>query len=124
MNIDLDPSTIAGTGIGLLFLAFVARKWFVTWVFDNTHLSSTSAISAQFVTLQSSIDANKSEISALRTEQQRMDRIVHFQQRTITRMEMLLRQFSGLIQDNGIGVPPHLQTELADLLKADLDRMP
>lgn len=114
---------MVGTGLGVLFLAYVARKWFVTWVFDNTHLQSTSALASQFATLQASIDANKMEILELRTEQQRMDKVVHSQQRTITRMEMLLRQFSGLIQDNGITVPAHLQSELQDLLASDMERV-
>lgn len=121
MTFTLEPSTIAGTGLGSLFLIYVARKWFVTWMFDKTHLQSTKTITAQFATLQASIEANRQEITVLRTEQQRMDKVVHSQQRTITRMEMLLRQFSGLMQDNGITVPVHLQAELTDLLKSDFE---
>ena len=51
-----------------------------------------------------------------------MDRKLHMQQRTMTRMEMLLRQFSGLVQEHGTPVPAYMQKELMELIESDSDR--
>jgi hypothetical protein len=45
-----------------------------------------------------------------------MDKVIHAQQRTVTRMEMLLRQFSSLVQSHGIDVPVYMQAELEVLI--------
>jgi hypothetical protein len=39
-------------------------------------------------------------------------------------MEMLLRQFSGLVQQQGIPVPSYMRDELEDLIKPDAGRDP
>jgi hypothetical protein len=73
--------------------------------------------------MQDAIEANRveaaqarRETAELRLEFSRMDKTIHSQQRTITRMEMLLRQFSSLVQQHGIQVPIYMQGELADLI--------
>lgn len=122
MEVGFNTETVTGGTLGLTFLVFVARKFFVQWVGEKPQIAGSEAVTAQYKGLQESIEANRSEIAALRVEMQRMDRLVHVQQRTITRMEMLIRQFSGLVQEKGIDVPQFMQSELDDLLKADAER--
>jgi hypothetical protein len=50
-----------------------------------------------------------------------MDKVIHAQQRTVTRMEMLLRQFSSLVQSHGIDVPIYMQAELEVLIVPSAD---
>lgn len=123
MEIGFNFETALSSAAGATFLGIAARKWFVAWVADRPKIASDSAVAEQFKTLQASIEANKKETSELRGEVTRMDRTIHSQQRTITRMEMLLRQYSGLIQQHGVAVPKFMQDELDDLLKSDLERL-
>ena len=77
---------------------------------------------AQMLSIRASIEASKLESAEFRAQLAIFDRKLHQQQRTITRMEMLLRQFSGLVRDHGIEVPPYMQKELDELIEADTDR--
>jgi hypothetical protein len=87
-------------------------------------VASSEAQTSQYKLLRESIESNKSEIIELRAAFQMMDRKLHVQQRTITRMEMLLRQFSGLVSQNGIPVPKYMQEELEALIESDVDLSP
>ena len=106
-------------------LYFVVQKYLVFRAKDQTVKTSEGAITEQFKVLQEALEANRKEATEarretaeLRVEFSRMDRTIHGQQRTITRMEMLLRQFAGLVQESGIVVPKYMQEELEILIVA------
>lgn len=122
MNGDDFIKAIAALGAGLGALVYGYQKYIVTRKKDQTTVASEEAQTAQFKLLQDSINSNKTEMIELRAAFQIMDRKLHVQQRTITRMEMLLRQFSGLVSQNGIDVPGYMQAELEALIEADVDR--
>lgn len=122
MEIGWNPETVLTAAGGATFIGVAIRKWMVQWVADRPKMAGDSAVAAQFQALQASIEANKRDTAELRGEVTRMDRTIHVQQRTITRMEMLLRQFTGLVESQGIAVPKHMQDEIDALLKADTER--
>lgn len=108
---------------GLLALYLVVQRYLVTRAKDTTIKAGESAITEQFRVLQEALEANRKEAAEarketaeLRLEFSRMDRTIHGQQRTITRMEMLLRQFAGLVQESGIKIPTYMQEELHVLI--------
>ena len=110
--------TIGGAGfVMLLFkvLTFVRK--------EQETQAGVGATTAQFKALQDQINQCNADNTLLRAEFNAMDRKLHTQQRTITRMEMLLRQFSTLVQEHGTPVPTHMQTELADLIKSGDEKM-
>jgi hypothetical protein len=84
--------------------------------------SSSVATGAQFKMLQEQISQNHSDFVDLKAVVNVMDKTIHKQQRTITRMEMLLRQFTGLVKEQGIEVPDYMQEELDELITASEDR--
>lgn len=122
MSGDDFIKAIAALGAGLGAIVYGYQKYSVSRKKDQTTVASEEAQIAQFKLLQDSINSNKSELIELRAAFQIMDRKLHVQQRTITRMEMLLRQFSGLVSQNGIAVPGYMQAELEALIEADVDR--
>lgn len=104
-------------------LTVAIQRYGVTRTKDKTVEAGELAATSQFKGMQDAIEANRveaaearKETAELRLEFSRMDKTIHSQQRTITRMEMLLRQFSGLVQQHGIKVPAYMQGELADLI--------
>jgi hypothetical protein len=116
-------------GGGLGAVAFGYQKFRKDNASTSTAVAQEGANTKQFQALQDAITASQvfsqtlqREIIELRAVVQVMDRKVHVQQRQMTRMEMLLRQFSGLVQENGVTVPPHMQKELEDLIESDSDR--
>jgi hypothetical protein len=113
---------IAALGAGLGAIVFGYQKYNVSSKKDQTTVASEEAQAAQYKLLQESINSNKTELVELRAAFQIMDRKLHVQQRTITRMEMLLRQYAGLISQHGIAVPKYMQDELEELIEADTDR--
>lgn len=122
MSGDDFIKAIAALGAGLGAIVYGYQKYSVSRKKDQTTVASEEAQIAQFKLLQDSINSNRSELIELRAAFQIMDRKLHVQQRTITRMEMLLRQFSGLVSQNGIAVPGYMQAELEALIEADVDR--
>jgi uncharacterized protein HemX len=109
-----------GTGLGAL--AFGYQKYSVAQSRKDTSVAQENAQAAQFESLQEAIKINRQETIELRAAFHIMDRKLHVQQRTITRMEMLIRQFSGLVQQHGIDVPAYMQSELEALIDSDQDR--
>jgi len=111
-------------------VVFTYQRYIALRTKEMTVEASEHAIKSQFQNLRDAIDSNRVEAADARREAQearketaelrhefaRMDRIIHVQQRTITRMELLIRQFSKLVQQNGIDVPAHMQEELEDLI--------
>ena len=124
MNADDLINSIAALGAGLGALAYGYQKYSLTRKKDQTTVAGEEAQQAQFKLLQDSINNNKAEMIELRAAFQIMDRKLHVQQRTITRMEMLLRQFSGLVSQHGIAVPDYMQAELDALIDSDVERQP
>lgn len=118
---DLIKSVLAfGTGLGAA--AFGYQKYSVNQSRKDTAVAQENAMSAQFESMQEAIKINRQETIELRASFHIMDRKLHVQQRTITRMEMLIRQFSGLVQQHGIDVPAYMQSELEALIDSDIDR--
>jgi small-conductance mechanosensitive channel len=104
-------------------LTVAVQRYGVTRSKDKTIEAGELAATSQFKNMQDAIESNRveaaearKETAELRLEFSRMDKTIHSQQRTITRMEMLLRQFSGLVQQHGIQVPTYMQGELDDLI--------
>ena len=109
-----------GTGLGAIVFGY--HKFSVDSSRKDTAVAQEAANTSQFKALQDAINAQREETIELRAQFYIMDRKVHVQQRTMTRMEMLLRQFSGLVQEHGIPVPDFMQRELTELIEADQDR--
>lgn len=124
MSSDDLIKAIAALGAGLGAIVYGYQKYNVTRKKDETTVAGEEAQIAQFKALQEAINNNRAETIELRAAFQIMDRKLHVQQRTITRMEMLLRQFSGLVSQNGIPVPGYMQEELEALIESDIDRTP
>jgi chromosome segregation ATPase len=111
-------------------LTFAYQRYSNLMVKEATVEAREGAVKSQFQNLQDAIEANRKdsadarkeaaearkETAELRHEFARIEKIMHGQQRTIVRMELLLRQFSKLVQELGIKVPNHMQTELDDLM--------
>jgi hypothetical protein len=114
---------LGGLGVSVGGLTIALQRYGVVRAKDATTVAGEAAAVSQFQSMQGAIEANRieaaqarKETAELRLEFTRMDRTIHGQQRTITRMEMLLRQFSGLVQQHGITVPAYMQGELDDLI--------
>ena len=130
MNPNDIAQMIAAALASIAGIVFTVQRDTALRTKELTVQASESAIKSQFQNLRDAIEANRKEASDARTEAQtartetaelrhefaRMDRIIHVQQRTITRMELLIRQFSKLIQSNNIQVPKYMQDELEDLI--------
>jgi hypothetical protein len=117
-------TAIAALGAGLGAIVYGYQKYSVSIKKDSTTVASEEAQTQQYKLLTDAITSNKNELVELRAAFQIMDRKLHVQQRTITRMEMLLRQFSGLVSQHGISVPAYMQAELEALIESDTDRQP
>lgn len=114
MNDYIQP--IGAAGAAVLGLVLVFQKYMVVRAKDGTTKAGEGATTAHFQSLHDAITTMREEHNLLRSEFQKMDAKLHKQQRTITRMEMLLRQFSGLVQQHGISVPAYMESELKDLI--------
>lgn len=124
MNWDDFTKSVLAMGTGLGAIVFGYQKFSVTRKKDGTEVASEGAKTAQYELLEASIKRNEERIRELTVEFGVMDKKLHRQQRTITRMEMLLRQFSGLVSQHGITVPAYMQGELDALIEADVERYP
>lgn len=118
---DLIKAILAlGTGLGAI--AFGYQRYAVNQSKKGVLVASDDAQISQMLSIKAYIESSKTEAAEFRAQLAIFDRKLHHQQRTITRMEMLLRQFSSLVRDHGITVPPHMQKELGELIEADVDR--
>jgi type II secretory pathway component PulM len=118
----ITEERLAGGGLLLGLAIWWLQKTMSFWKSESKAQAKSSAETDQFRTLQDAIATNKQETVELRAQFALMDKKIHVQQRTITRMEMLLRQFSGLVRDKGIAVPVYMQEELESLIEADAER--
>lgn len=119
----LSEITLADVGItagGITTLAVAIQQYFqkfkVGKAKDQTIIAGSDAITAQFATLEAAIKANHMETAKIREEVLRMEIVIHGQQRTITRMEMLIRGLVYAMKAQGNTLPPHLQSEMDDLI--------
>lgn len=111
--------------VAVASLTLAYQRYSVLRAKDRTTTAGESTTAAQFETLQAAIEHNRVETSALRVDVTRMNGVIHTQQQTITRMEMLLRLFAGLVQQHGIDVPRYMSAELSALIvDSDIDRPP
>lgn len=119
MEIDFNPTTATAAGGAAVMAGAVLRKFYLDWMKGRSEAASASAMTEQFKVLQESIKNQGLDLTAVKAEMHRMDVVIHKQQTKLTRTEMLLRQFVGLILEHKIAVPAFMQEELADLLKLD-----
>lgn len=119
MEIGVNLETALSAAGSTTFLGFLARRWYVGWINDRPQLASAAAVETQFKALREQLATQQQEIKELRVEVTRMDVIIHRQQTKLTRTEMLLRQFTGLVRQHGIQVPDYMQEEVDDLLKPE-----
>ena len=123
----LSEITLADVGItagGITTIAVAIQQYFqkfkVGKAKDQTIIAGSEAITAQFMTLEAAIKANHSETLQIREEVLRMERVIHGQQRTITRMEMLIRGLVHTVKTQGHPLPAHLEAELNELIGGNL----
>jgi hypothetical protein len=119
---EIWQQAVAGTvgGGALVMLIFKVLSFIRK---EQEGQNSSIATSAQFKMLQEQITQNHADTVDLRAVVNVMDKTIHKQQRTITRLEMLLRQFSGLVREKEIEIPNYMQEELDQLITAGEDRM-
>ncbi len=122
MDYEKLIQAIIALGAGAGALAFGYQKYAVNQSKKALVVAGDETQIAQMLSIRASIEASKLESAEFRAQLAIFDRKLHQQQRTITRMEMLLRQFSGLVREHGIEVPPYMQKELDELIEADTDR--
>lgn len=115
---ELDAADKAVGGVGILGAAgYLLQKWMTSWRHDYSARANSDAVSAQFKALQESIETFRKEVTELRAGYAIMDRKIHSQQRTITRMEVLIIKLMALLEENNISVPATLQMEIDALTK-------
>lgn len=120
MNGDDFIKAILALGTGLGALAFGYQRYSVNNSKKELIVAGDEAQISQFKAMQDAIEANRKDMVIIRMQQERMSAQIHKQQTKLTRMEMLLRQFSGLVREHGIEVPKFMQDELDDLIKQDI----
>lgn len=122
MDYEKLIQAILALGAGAGALAFGYQKYSVNQSKKGVLLASDDVQISQMLSIKAYIEAAKTESAEFRAQLAIFDRKLHSQQRTITRMEMLLRQFSSLVREHGIEVPAYMQKELDELVEADIDR--
>ena len=123
MNPDDIIKAVLALGTGAGALAFGYQRYAVAQSKKDLSVAGDSAQIAQIKGMQDAIEANRREMIVIRMQQERMGAQIHKQQTKLTRMEMLLRQFSGLVRQHGIEVPKFMQDELDDLIKPDVEKV-
>ena len=120
MNGDDFIKAILALGTGLGALAFGYQKWSITQSKKDLSVAGDDAQISQLKAMQEAIERNRKDMVVISMQQERMSAQIHKQQTKLTRMEMLLRQFSALVREHGITVPKFMQDELDDLIKQDV----
>ena len=116
MEVNLDPTTVTAGSGAIVVIGVTLRKFYLDWMKSKPEIASAGAITEQFKALQASIAQQQEQLMLVKGEMHRMDLVIHRQQTKITRTEMLLRQFVGLIREKNILIPDYMATELDDLL--------
>lgn len=115
---DFSNKAAIGAG-GLAALAVLIQKAISFFRAEQAAQSNSTANATSFNTLRLQIEALQADNVLLRKEFHLMDTKLHRQQTKLTRTEMLVRQFMGLVREHGISVPGYMQDELDDLLQED-----
>ena len=116
---EIDAQTVAAIVVASLGGAAGLRKLYLDWMKQRPEVASAAAVEEQFKAFRAQLAAQQTEIRELRSEVTRMDKTIHNQQTKLTRTEMLVRQFVGLVKERGIEVPSFMQSELDDLFKEE-----
>lgn len=120
MDWDISEQVLGGTGI-LAGLAYSVQKMMTFWKNESNNQASAAATTANYESLRKQIEALQVDNTLLRQEFNNMDLKLHRQQTKLTRTEMLVRQFVGLMRQHGMPIPDFMQAELNDLIKTDRD---
>ncbi len=121
---QIDPATVTGGSALVLVLAGYARKFYMDWMRGRPEITASGTMDAQFKVLREQLEGQQNDNRLLRLEFNKMDVKLHRQQTKLTRTEMLVRQFVGLMREHNIEVPKYMQDELDDLLKPDKSDKP
>lgn len=113
---EIDAQTVGAGVVATLLGSAGLRKLYLDWMKSRPEVASAAAVETQFKALRDQIERQQQEIRELRSEVTRMDVTIHRQQTKLTRTEMLLRQFVGLVQQHGTPIPPYMQAEVDALL--------
>ncbi len=115
---DISQKVLGGAG--LVGVAIVALQKTISFFrAEQTLQLSNTASAANFKSLREQIEALQADNTEIRNQFYMLDAKLHRQQTKLTRTEMLVRQFVGLVKENGIVVPAYMQDELDELLKPD-----
>jgi hypothetical protein len=115
---DISEQVLGGTGV-LAGAAYFVQKMMTFWKNEANNQASAAATTANYESLRKQIEAVQVDNSLLRHAFNEMDIKLHRQQTKLTRTEMLVRQFVGLMRQHGTPIPEFMQAELNDLIKTD-----
>ena len=119
---NFDPGAVTGGTALVVTLAWYGRQFYMNWMKGRPEIAASGAMDAQFKVLREQIEALQRDNTELRLAFHQMDAKLHRQQTKLTRTEMLVRQFVGLVKEHGIPVPQFMQEELDDLLAPDKEQ--
>jgi len=111
------PKQVAGGAGVTAMLALAIAKGISFLRSEQAAQNGSTATSESFKTLRLQIEALQADNVLLRKEFHVMDTKLHRQQTKLTRTEMLVRQFMGLVKEHGVTVPGYMQEELDDILE-------
>ena len=112
---DIQTWVVGGTGLAGA-ITILITKGISFFRNEQTAQANSGAQKTSFDTLRLQIEALQADNADLRREFHIMDNKLHKQQTKLTRTEMLVRQFVGLVREHGITVPGYMQAELDDIL--------
>ena len=107
---------VFGGAVGLGAVALLFQKAISFFRTEQAAQSVSTAQKTSFDTLRSQIEALQADNALLHQQFHIMDAKLHRQQTKLTRTEMLVRQFMGLVKEHGVTVPGYMQEELDDIL--------
>jgi len=110
------PEKVFGGAVGLGAVALLFQKAISFFRTEQAAQSVSTAQKTSFDTLRSQIEALQADNALLHQQFHIMDAKLHRQQTKLTRTEMLVRQFMGLVKEHGVTVPGYMQEELDDIL--------
>jgi hypothetical protein len=117
-NLSVLEKVAAGTGtLGLIAVA--GMKAISFFRAEKAGQTSSAATAEQFEAFRQSIKAMSVEMELLRGEFHKMDRKVHMQQRTITKLEMAVHKLMDLLTLHDISIPAPLREEIEELIKPE-----
>ena len=110
------PEKVFGGAVSLGAVALLFQKAISFFRTEQAAQSVSTAQKTSFDTLRSQIEALQADNALLHQQFHIMDAKLHRQQTKLTRTEMLVRQFMGLVKEHGVTVPGYMQEELDDIL--------